>query len=102
VDLQATQAYLEGDKALAKKLGANGRWHAAQMAKAHAAASEDIFRQRNPTPKGERCLLRGVAGALVQPSHTILCLSPGTSTALSASHRLPSSQAWQLGSAHCG
>ena len=49
---QATQAYLEGDKALAKKLGASGRWHAAQMTKAHQLASEDIFRQRNPSPKG--------------------------------------------------
>ena len=49
---QATQAYLEGDKALAKKLGASGRWHAAQMAKAHQLASEDIFRQRNPSPQG--------------------------------------------------
>ena len=76
--LQATQAYLEGDKALAKKLGANGRWHAAQMAKAHKAASEDIFRQRNPTPKGERCLLWGIAGALLKPSNAMCCLSPGT------------------------
>ena len=50
---QATQAYLEGDKALAKKLGASGRWHAAQMAKAHQLASEDIFRQRNPSPQGK-------------------------------------------------
>ena len=49
---QATQAYLEGDKALAKKLGASGRWHAAQMAEAHQTASEDIFRQRNPSPQG--------------------------------------------------
>lgn len=49
---QATQAYLEGDKALAKKLGASGRWHAAQMSKAHQLASEEIFRQRNPAPKG--------------------------------------------------
>ena len=89
VGLQATQAYLEGDKALAKKLGANGRWHAAQMAKAHAAASEDIFRQRNPTPKGECRLLRGVAGALVKPSNAMFCLSSGTFTAVSASTYSP-------------
>ena len=49
---QATQAYLEGDKALAKKLGANGRWHAAQMARAHQTASDDIFRQRNTPSVG--------------------------------------------------
>ncbi|CAK0756686.1 hypothetical protein CVIRNUC_002476 [Coccomyxa viridis] len=49
---QATQAYLEGDKALAKKLGANGRWHAAQMARAHQTASDDIFRQRNAPSAG--------------------------------------------------
>ncbi len=68
---QATQAYLEGDKALAKKLGANGRWHASQMAKAHAAASEDIFRQRNPGPKGERCLL----GRVWVSYQSVQCLS---------------------------
>ncbi len=63
---QATQAYLEGDKALAKKLGASGRWHGAQMAKAHQLASEDIFRQRNPSPQGT-FPTRG--------AHTLPCLS---------------------------
>ncbi|BDA46483.1 probable polyadenylate-binding protein-interacting protein 7 at C-terminar half [Coccomyxa sp. Obi] len=49
---QATQAYLGGDKALAKELGAKGRWHAQQMAAAHSEASEAIFRARNPAAKG--------------------------------------------------
>jgi hypothetical protein len=49
---QATQAYLAGNKALAKELGAKGRWHAQQMLDAHTSASETIFRQRN---KGARC-----------------------------------------------
>ena len=45
--LQATQAYLAGNKAAAKELGAKGREHSEQMKKAHAAASENIFQQRN-------------------------------------------------------
>ena len=45
---QATQAYIAGNKALAKELGAKGRWHAAQMASAHAQASSSIYRARNP------------------------------------------------------
>ncbi|KAK9865208.1 hypothetical protein WJX84_010157 [Apatococcus fuscideae] len=44
---QATQAFLAGDKALAKELGGKGRWHADQMQAAHASASESIFKQRN-------------------------------------------------------
>lgn len=45
--LQATQAYLVGNKALAKELGAKGRDHSDHMKAAHAAASENIFQQRN-------------------------------------------------------
>lgn len=45
--MQATQAYLVGNKALAKELGAKGRHHSDQMKAAHAAASENIFQQRN-------------------------------------------------------
>lgn len=44
---QATQAYLAGNKALAKELGAKGRHHSDKMKAAHAAASESIFQQRN-------------------------------------------------------
>ena len=47
VYLQATQAYLVGNKALAKELGAKGRHHSDEMKAAHAAASETIFQQRN-------------------------------------------------------
>ena len=47
VSLQATQAYLAGNKALAKELGAKGRHHSDEMKAAHAAASESIFQQRN-------------------------------------------------------
>lgn len=47
VSLQATQAYLVGNKALAKELGAKGRHHSDEMKAAHAAASESIFQQRN-------------------------------------------------------
>ena len=36
-----------GNKAAAKELGAKGREHSEQMKKAHAAASENIFQQRN-------------------------------------------------------
>ena len=44
---QATQAFQVGNKALAKELGAKGRWHADQMKEAHAHASSQIFLQRN-------------------------------------------------------
>ncbi len=47
MSLQATQAYLVGNKALAKELGAKGRHHSDEMKAAHAAASESIFQQRN-------------------------------------------------------
>jgi hypothetical protein len=36
-----------GNKALAKELGAKGRWHADHMKEAHALASQQIFMQRN-------------------------------------------------------
>ena len=45
--LQATQAYLVGNKALAKELGGKGRQQSDLMKAAHAAASENIFQQRN-------------------------------------------------------
>lgn len=43
----ATQAYLAGNKALAKELGAKGRWHNEQMKAAHATAAADTFSRRN-------------------------------------------------------
>lgn len=44
---QATQAYLAGNKALAKELGAKGRWHNVQMKAAHAEAAATTFYSRN-------------------------------------------------------
>lgn len=44
---QARQAYLIGNKALAKELSAKGQWHNEQMKMAHGKAAEAIFQQRN-------------------------------------------------------
>ncbi|EFJ34315.1 hypothetical protein SELMODRAFT_438708 [Selaginella moellendorffii] len=44
---QARQAYLVGNKALAKELSAKGQWHNEQMKNAHGKAAEAIFHQRN-------------------------------------------------------
>ncbi|KAF1886273.1 hypothetical protein Lal_00045503 [Lupinus albus] len=45
---QARQAYLVGNKALAKELGAKGQVHNMHMKAAHGKAQESIYRQRNP------------------------------------------------------
>ncbi|XP_058079344.1 polyadenylate-binding protein-interacting protein 7 isoform X2 [Magnolia sinica] len=45
---QARQAYLIGNKALAKELSVKGHLHNMQMKAAHGKASESIYRQRNP------------------------------------------------------
>lgn len=58
---QATQAYLVGNKALAKELGAKGREHAQKMQAAHAVASEAIYRERNPHSKHSRTPLLATA-----------------------------------------
>ena len=44
---QATQAYLSGNKALAKELSRKGRGHAQAMRAAHDEAAVKIFRERN-------------------------------------------------------
>lgn len=44
---QARQAYLVGNKALAKELSAKGQWHNGLMKAAHGKAGEAIYRQRN-------------------------------------------------------
>ncbi|XP_041993972.1 polyadenylate-binding protein-interacting protein 7-like [Salvia splendens] len=44
---QARQAYLVGNKALAKELSIKGQLHNVQMKAAHGKAQESIFRQRN-------------------------------------------------------
>ncbi|KAK1418341.1 hypothetical protein QVD17_27484 [Tagetes erecta] len=45
---QARQAYLVGQKALAKELSAKGQLHNMQMKAAHEKAQESIYYQRNP------------------------------------------------------
>ncbi|WZZ82632.1 hypothetical protein YC2023_103204 [Brassica napus] len=49
---QARQAYLVGNKALAKDLSAKGQMHNMQMKAAHGKAQEAIYRQRNPVGQG--------------------------------------------------
>ena len=44
---QATQAYLSGNKALAKELSRKGRAHARAMASAHSHAAAAIYEERN-------------------------------------------------------
>ena len=56
---QATQAYLRGDKAAAKELGAQGRGFAAEMREEHERAAASIFESRNnahspPLPSSSR------------------------------------------------
>jgi len=43
---QARQAYLVGNKALAKELSVKGQLHNMHMKAAHGKAQESIFRQR--------------------------------------------------------
>lgn len=45
---QARQAYLIGNKALAKELSVKGQLHNMHMKEAHQKAQESIYRQRNP------------------------------------------------------
>ncbi|CAH2060846.1 unnamed protein product [Thlaspi arvense] len=49
---QARQAYLVGNKALAKELSVKGQLHNMQMKVAHGKAQEAIYRQRNPAGQG--------------------------------------------------
>ncbi|CAA2988935.1 Hypothetical predicted protein [Olea europaea subsp. europaea] len=49
---QARQAYLIGNKALAKELSIKGQLHNMQMKAAHGKAQESIYRQRNPEMQG--------------------------------------------------
>ena len=50
--LQATLAYMNGNKALAKQLGQQGRQHSDAMWDAHARASAAILAARNPGAGG--------------------------------------------------
>ncbi|XVE70818.1 hypothetical protein DITRI_Ditri10aG0101100 [Diplodiscus trichospermus] len=47
---QAQQAFLIGNKALAKELSVKGQLHNMHMKAAHGKAQESIYRQRNPVP----------------------------------------------------
>ncbi|KAL9247888.1 hypothetical protein vseg_021268 [Gypsophila vaccaria] len=49
---QARQAYLVGNKALAKELSVKGHLHNMQMKAAHCKAGESIYRERNPISRG--------------------------------------------------
>ncbi|CAI9771488.1 unnamed protein product [Fraxinus pennsylvanica] len=49
---QARQAYLIGNKALAKELSIKGQLHNMQMKAAHGKAQESIYHQRNPEMQG--------------------------------------------------
>lgn len=76
--MQATQAFLAGDKALAKELGGKGRWHGQQMQAAHAEASEAIFTQRNAGSKpGISASFKGEqpmpgSGSYLWPLHALI------------------------------
>ncbi|KAB2079978.1 hypothetical protein ES319_A05G039000v1 [Gossypium barbadense] len=47
---QARQAFLIGNKALAKELSVKGQMHNMHMKAAHGKAQESIYHQRNPVP----------------------------------------------------
>lgn len=56
---QARQAYLIGNKALAKELSAKGQWHNGLMKAAHEKAGEAIYRQRNQATAHLQNLMQG-------------------------------------------
>ena len=92
---QAQQAYLIGNKALAKELSLKGKLHSIHMKAAHGKAQEAIYRQRNPVSpelqgnaRGERMIdLHGlhVSEAIHVLKHELNVLR---STARSADQRL--------------
>eukprot|EP00803_Ostreobium_quekettii_P005826 evm.model.scf_128EXC.15 EVM.evm.TU.scf_128EXC.15 scf_128EXC:111893-115442(+) len=63
--MEATKAYLSGNKSAAKHLGAEGRRYGARMKELHEGASEAIFRQRNQ----DLSVSRGRKGPLVVDFH---------------------------------
>lgn len=54
--VQATKAFLAGNKALAKELGGKGREQSELMKAAHAEASQAIYKHRNPTSGEPPCI----------------------------------------------
>jgi hypothetical protein len=105
---QARQAYLIGNKALAKELSAKGQLHNMHMKEAHGKAQESIYRQRNPVGpemhvngrghermidlhglhvseaihvlKHELSVLRSTARAAEQRLHVYICVGTGHHT----------------------
>ncbi|KAK7829705.1 polyadenylate-binding protein-interacting protein 7 [Quercus suber] len=105
---QARQAFIIGNKALAKELSAKGQVHNMHMKAAHGKAQESIYRQRNPVPpemqgngrgqermidlhglhvseaihvlKHELSVLRGTARAAEQRLQVYICVGTGHHT----------------------
>ncbi|XWS26492.1 hypothetical protein CRYUN_Cryun26dG0036800 [Craigia yunnanensis] len=112
---QAHQAFVIGNKALAKELSVKGQLHNMHMKAAHGKAQESIYRQRNPVPpenvrgqermidlhglhvseaihmlKHELSVLRSTARAADQRLQVYICVGTGHHTRGSrTSARLP-------------
>ncbi|KAF7107418.1 hypothetical protein CFC21_108044 [Triticum aestivum] len=109
---QARQAYLIGNKALAKELSIKGQAYNSQMKAAHEKAREAIYRQRNPGSlqrgsdrlidlhglhvseaihilKVELGSLRGMARASGERMQVMVCVGTGHHTKGSRTARLP-------------
>uniref|UniRef100_A0A0C9S854 TSA: Wollemia nobilis Ref_Wollemi_Transcript_5802_2324 transcribed RNA sequence n=1 Tax=Wollemia nobilis TaxID=56998 RepID=A0A0C9S854_9CONI len=102
---QARQAYLTGNKALARELSAQGQIHNGRMKAAHGKAGEAIYRQRNQASahllqaqermidlhglhvneaihvlKGELAALRNTARSCGQRQQVLICVGTGHHT----------------------
>lgn len=109
---QARQAYLVGNKALAKELSMKGQAYNAQMKAAHEKAREAIYRQRNPVSsqrggdrmidlhglhvseaihilKVELAALKSAARAAGERMQVMVCVGTGHHTKGSRTARLP-------------
>ncbi|WVZ82132.1 hypothetical protein U9M48_029430 [Paspalum notatum var. saurae] len=109
---QARQAYLVGNKALAKELSMKGQAYNAQMKAAHEKAREAIYRQRNPVSSqrgGDRLIdlhglhvseainilkvelsaLKSAARAAGERMQVMVCVGTGHHTKGSRTARLP-------------
>lgn len=63
---RATEAFRNGDGALARQMSLQGRWHNEQMAMLHARASEKIFASRNAALGGAGAQVIDLHGLHVQ------------------------------------
>lgn len=110
---QARQAYLVGNKALAKELSMKGQAYNVQMKAAHEKAREAIYRQRNPVSsqrgggdhlidlhglhvneaihilRGELTALKSAARAAGERMQVMVCVGTGHHTKGSRTARLP-------------